>query len=40
MTQAALGEHNGSHGKGCGDAPVTVESPLMNEKIPHDTKPE
>jgi hypothetical protein len=24
MTQAALGAHDGSHGKGCGDAAVTV----------------
>jgi hypothetical protein len=24
MTQAVLGVHNSSHGKGCGDAPVTV----------------
>jgi hypothetical protein len=23
MTQAALGARHGSHGKGCGDAPVT-----------------
>jgi hypothetical protein len=24
MTQAALGARHGSHGKGCGGAPVTV----------------
>jgi hypothetical protein len=31
MTQAALGAHDGSHGKGCGDAAVTVNPPIYNQ---------